>query len=107
MDGEIIRILYAALLTLFIAVAPARGESKFSHVVIIVQENRSPDNLFGSNPDFEPGVDIRASGLNSIGQTVRFTPGASGWLLRLGPQPCILRDGVQEWSDGRRGQGES
>jgi len=74
MDGEIFRIVCAVLLTLFIAVAPAKGESKFSHVLIIVQENRSPDNLFGSHPDFEPGVDIRASGTNSDRQTVRFAP---------------------------------
>lgn len=67
-----IRILCALLPMLFLAVAPANGESKFSHVVIIVQENRSPDNLFGSDPDFEPGVDIRASGTNSAHQTVRF-----------------------------------
>lgn len=40
----------------------------FDHIVIIVQENRTPDNLFGSAPfstkcsgqdDFEPGVDIQ------------------------------------------------
>ena len=62
MDGEIFRIVCAVLLTLFIAVAPAKGESKFSHVLIIVQENRSPDNLFGSHPDFEPGVGWRGQG---------------------------------------------
>ena len=74
MDGEMIRVSCAALLTLFLAVPPANGEAKFSHVVIIVQENRSPDNLFGSRPDFEPGVDIRASGLDSEHQTVSFSP---------------------------------
>jgi phospholipase C len=31
------------------------------HVVILIQENRTPDNLFGSNPSFEPGVDIAKS----------------------------------------------
>ena len=39
----------------------------FEHIVIIVQENRTPDNLFGAGPSsthcnyespFEPGVDI-------------------------------------------------
>ena len=39
-----------------------------------MQENRSPDNLFGSNPDFEPKVDIQASGTNSGRQIVPFAP---------------------------------
>jgi len=43
----------------------------FQHIVIIVQENRTPDNLFGSGPvgsmcghpdPFEPGVDIQDGG---------------------------------------------
>jgi phospholipase C len=46
----------------------------FKHIVIIFQENRTPDNIFGSNPDFEPGVDIQNFGLNSKGQEVTFTP---------------------------------
>jgi len=44
--------------------------SLFDHIVLIVQENRTPDDLFGSNPNFEPGVDIATSGLNSKGQTI-------------------------------------
>src|SRR5580704_6504625 len=40
------------------------------NVVVIFQENRSPDNLFGSNPNFLPGVDIATSGMNSQGQTI-------------------------------------
>src|SRR5580700_10639654 len=74
MDGKMIRVSCAVLLTLLIAVSPATAGTKFSHVVIIVQENRSPDNLFGSRPDFEPGVDIRASGLNSEHQIIGFSP---------------------------------
>ena len=46
----------------------------FKHVVVILQENRTPDNLFGSNPNFEPGVDIVTSGLNSKGETVPLLP---------------------------------
>jgi phospholipase C len=42
----------------------------FDHVVMIIQENRTPDNIFGSNPNFEPGVDIATSGLNSKGQNI-------------------------------------
>jgi phospholipase C len=51
----------------------AWGAPAFKHVVIVFQENRTPDNLFGSNPSFEPGVDIATSGLNAQGQTVPLT----------------------------------
>jgi phospholipase C len=44
--------------------------NRFDHVVVIIQENRTPDNLFGSNPNFEPGVDIATSGLNSKGKNI-------------------------------------
>jgi len=40
------------------------------HVVIIFQENRTPDNLFQGLP----GADIATSGLNSAGQMVPLTP---------------------------------
>src|ERR1700689_1741869 len=46
----------------------------FKHVVIILQENRPPDNVFGSNPHFEPGVDLATSGLNSKGETIPLLP---------------------------------
>jgi phospholipase C len=44
--------------------------SPIRHVVIIVQENRTPDNLFQGLP----GADIAASGLNSHGQRVPLRP---------------------------------
>ena len=40
------------------------------HVIIIFQENRTPDNLFHGLP----GADIASSGLNSLGQTVPLVP---------------------------------
>jgi len=40
------------------------------HVILVIQENRSPDNLFGSNPNFLPGVDIATEGINSLGQHI-------------------------------------
>ena len=46
----------------------------FKHIVIIFQENRTPDNLFGSNPHFEPNVDIAARGTTSTGKTIALTP---------------------------------
>jgi phospholipase C len=44
--------------------------SKIHHVIIIFQENRTPDNLFHGLP----GADIATSGVNSQGQTVPLRP---------------------------------
>ena len=52
----------------------AHAAPAFKHILIVDQENRTPDNIFGSNPTFEPGVDIQNSGVNSKGQTIQFTP---------------------------------
>ena len=61
-----------------------RKVAHFHHIVIIVQENRTPDNLFGSNPRFEPGVDIARFGQTSTGATVPLLPAplASCWDAR-------------------------
>jgi phospholipase C len=40
------------------------------HVVVIVQENRTPDNLFQDPVLISRGADIKQSGLNSQGQTI-------------------------------------
>ena len=51
------------------------------HIVIIFQENRTPDNLFQDPVLIARGADIAASGLNSLGQTIALTPidlGTSG-----------------------------
>ena len=53
--------------------ATARSAPTFSHVIIVLQENRTTDNIFGSNPNFELGVDIATSGVNSQGQTIPLT----------------------------------
>jgi phospholipase C len=52
--------------------SPARGAapSKISHIVIIVQENRSFDNLFMGFP----GADTATSGTLSTGETVELAP---------------------------------
>ncbi len=63
--------IVSALASLMPLCAPA---ASFKHVVIVFQENRTPDNLFGSSPNFEPGVDIAASGVNSKGKNVPLTP---------------------------------
>jgi len=51
----------------------AQSRPPFKHIIIVFQENRTPDNLFGSNPAFEPGVDIASAGVNSRGVTVKLT----------------------------------
>jgi phospholipase C len=51
------------------------------HVVVIFQENRSPDNLFHDTVLISRGADIATSGKNSLGQTIALTPmdlGTSG-----------------------------
>jgi phospholipase C len=56
------------------AQAPQDHHHDVQNVVVIFQENRTPDNLFGSNPNFLPGVDIATSGPNSKGQRIPLTP---------------------------------
>ena len=57
--------------------APARGNpglpsgSKIQHVIILVQENRTFDNLFHGFP----GADYAKTGLTHTGKTVRLKPG--------------------------------
>jgi phospholipase C len=52
------------------AAPEAPASSKIRHVVIIVQENRTVDNMF----DGLPGADTVGSGLNSHGKRVRLQP---------------------------------
>jgi phospholipase C len=49
---------------------PPPVQGKIKYVIIIVQENRSPDNLFHGLP----GADIANSGTNSMGQVVPLQP---------------------------------
>jgi phospholipase C len=46
------------------------GAGKISHVIVIIQENRSFDNLFQGYP----GADTVSSGANSLGQIVSLAP---------------------------------
>jgi len=47
---------------------------KIEHVVVIFQENRTPDNLFQDPVLIARGADIASSGVNSAGQTIALTP---------------------------------
>jgi phospholipase C len=49
---------------------PLGGSAKIAHIVVIVQENRSVDNLFNGLP----GADTVQSGRNSRGESVRLRP---------------------------------
>ena len=51
---------------------------KIEHVVIIFQENRTPDNLFHDTVLMAKGADIASSGVNSSGQTVPLSLGDLG-----------------------------
>jgi phospholipase C len=53
----------ALLFTLAATLAHTQTLPHFQHIIILFQENRTPDNLFGGNPTFEPGVDLQQSAL--------------------------------------------
>lgn len=46
-----------ALLATTAAVAAAQSVTKFQQVIIVIQENRAPDNLFGASG--LPGIDVQ------------------------------------------------
>ena len=75
MEDPIIRYrkFFLSLILLALNVAFAQTVP-FKHIVYIIQENRTPDNLFGSNPNFEPGVDIATFGMNSKGEKILLAP---------------------------------
>src|SRR5450755_4483766 len=53
------------------AQAPPRDHNRIDNVVVIFQENRTPDNLFHGLP----GADIANTGVNSQGQQITLQPG--------------------------------
>ena len=63
----------AAGLIMFGSASALAQPAAFTHIVVVVQENRTPDNLFGSNPTFEKGVDIATSGIDLTDQTIPLT----------------------------------
>ena len=65
---------------------------------MVIQENRTPDNLFGSNPKFEPGVDIATSGPNSKNLTIPMTAGPFVGCYDLGHTHASF---VKEYVNGK------
>jgi phospholipase C len=60
---------------------PLTMSAVIQHIVIIFQENRTPDNLFQDPVLISRGADIASSGVNSLGQTIALSPidlGTSG-----------------------------
>jgi phospholipase C len=54
---------------LFAATAAAQTNNPqgiIKHVIVIVQENRTPDNLFGSNPAFETKLNLVNSSTGTV-----------------------------------------
>jgi len=73
MVRALLRILViAALASLPPALAEA-GIPQVKHVVIIIQENRTPDNLFHGLDKYLPKADIANSGVDSKGRTIQMT----------------------------------
>jgi phospholipase C len=77
-----IRLLLSfSLLAPIFAHTQAIPQGTFQHIIIVVQENRTPDNLFGSAPSvgatcgspdpFEAGVDIDNGGWGTPPNGVR------------------------------------
>src|SRR5215475_12989165 len=64
------KLIVRLLLLTPLALTPALAQKQIQHVVIIFQENRSPDNLFHGLP----GADIANFGLNSKGKRIRLKP---------------------------------
>ena len=55
-------------------IASVTVTSPIQHVVVIFQENRSPDNLFQDPKLIAAGADIAQSGTNSLGQNIPLVP---------------------------------
>jgi phospholipase C len=73
-------LLLAAVLLLIMNGCGGSGSTQFGatqhvqHVVVIFQENRTPDNLFHDSTLISRGADIASSGVNSSGQTIVLSP---------------------------------
>jgi len=83
-------LLLASLAATF---TQAQTPPTFQHIIGIIQENRTPDNLFGSNPTFVPGVDLATA------------PGAVQWCLGACFDPNHTNASWQTLYDGGKMDG--
>jgi phospholipase C len=60
------------------------GPGQIKHVVIVFQENRTPDNLFHDSVLISRGADIASQGKTSSGQTIPLTSTSLGTTYDLG-----------------------
>lgn len=77
------------------------GQFPFQHVVVIVQENRTPDNLFQDPVLISRGADIQNYGVNSQGQTITLVP----WTLATNFDPDHSHKAFVEMYDGGKMDG--
>jgi phospholipase C len=68
------RAVLAAAVVISLAGRAAADIPVVQHVVIVFQENRTPDNLFHGLRALMPTADIADSGVNSKGKTIQLTP---------------------------------
>lgn len=66
-------LIFAGLLGAIASPAVAQIP-QIQHVIFVIQENRTPDNLFHGLNAYLPGVDIANSGLNTFNQSIALTP---------------------------------
>jgi len=77
-SGKALLLLFVFFFLAMFAVAQTNTpNTPFQHVIIVVQENRTPDNLFGSdlynNPRRLPNAHLASQGLCGLNQEVPLT----------------------------------
>ena len=72
--AALVTLAVASVGAVFLPRAAVAGATPIKHVIIIVQENRTPDNLFHDIKKYLPDADIADSGLDSKGDTIRLKP---------------------------------
>jgi phospholipase C len=82
-----------ALWFTFIALWSPATEAKLAnvkHVIIIIQENRTPDNLFHGLQKYLPAADIANTGIDSTGHTILLQPVQLGVGFDLGHSHSVF-----------------
>jgi phospholipase C len=79
-------LLAGGALTLSLNGCGNTPNGKIQHIVVIVQENRTPDNLFHDPALIAKGADIASSGVNSSGMKIPLIPAPLGAYYDLSHQ---------------------